>query len=655
MPAVEAVLTVLRHGLTFRSFTNDMLGYFYEEALVTPEMRREMGVFYTPRSLAERMLSRLPIEELEPNRRDVLDPTCGSASLLVAAYGRLQGLMPHQMKRDAAHRYFTRHLHGVDKDPFAAGVARLALFLRDLPEGDSWDIRQGDSLLSKTTDGLRPSIIVGNPPFRERLGARSQIATLFLQRSMDILEDGGLMAMVLPETFLVAHSGDQARRHLFENFDVMEILQLPEGEFRSGVATTVVVARKRVPPRPYAMLVERVAGTAAARTAFRTGGEASMSTVKQIEPGVEPASTALVASVDNAILSKLASHRRVGELVEVKNGIIVGRSARSSVGPERRSSQSRPWLAGTDGLQPFRVDNTAYQDRFIEYTEQLQWQREALRTYFETPGAKALVNANRAPTSPWRLKAAVDDEGYFPSQGLHCLIPRSAQVDLDAIVAVLNSMAVNLWVDTYNRTRWIREGMVETLPYPTLSTRSSAALHRLAASASEVMRSGADAANGATTMKGILGEIDEIVFAAFGLSRSEVTTVEQYFRPHRRPGLEAAATALVTSPSASAGERWALGGRVVEVDGDRGALKVYLDGLNDDQLIDIHPLPPRIPGWMLRPGVEFEATIPLAARLSGSLVDSDLADFRVREFGYCDQEELRVILADPKRLLKLYD
>jgi hypothetical protein len=167
------------------------------------------------------------------------------------------------------------------------------------------------------------------------------------------------------------------------------------------------------------------------------------------------------------------------------------------------------------------------------------------------------------------------------------------------------------------------------------------------------MNNADDPADRATEMARILGRIDAIVFDAFGLSANQVEKIQGYFRPHRRPGLTAG-TAVPELAQADLGERWALGGKVVEVDADRGALKVYLDGLNDDELILVQPLPAGTPGWMLRPGVEFEATIPLEARLSDSLPDSDLTDFRLREFGYCEQDELRQILADPKRLLKLY-
>ena len=55
----QVTFETLRKNVTFRSFTNEMLGYFYENAFVNEDLRRELGVYYTPRSIAKRILTRL--------------------------------------------------------------------------------------------------------------------------------------------------------------------------------------------------------------------------------------------------------------------------------------------------------------------------------------------------------------------------------------------------------------------------------------------------------------------------------------------------------------------------------------------------------------------------------------------------------------------
>ncbi len=141
---LEELLRNLRFNITFRSFTNEMLGYFYENAFVDHELRRQLGIYYTPQTLAKRILSRLPIEELHPADRVVFDGSSGSGNLLLAGYERLEGLLPVEWDRRRKHDYLVRRIRGVDVDPFAAEVAALSLFLLDMPAGEAWDVSAAD-------------------------------------------------------------------------------------------------------------------------------------------------------------------------------------------------------------------------------------------------------------------------------------------------------------------------------------------------------------------------------------------------------------------------------------------------------------------------------------------------------------------------------
>ena len=164
----QVTFEALRRNVTFRSFTNEMLGYFYENAFVDEKVRKELGIYYTPRSIARRILSRLPVEDIPPSDRVVFDGSSGSGNLLLAAFERIGDLVPRAWNRDQKHAYLVERVHGVDLDPFAAQVAGLSLFLMDLPAGDAWNVRAADFTSS---DSLRlprpPTILVGNPPFKE--------------------------------------------------------------------------------------------------------------------------------------------------------------------------------------------------------------------------------------------------------------------------------------------------------------------------------------------------------------------------------------------------------------------------------------------------------------------------------------------------------
>lgn len=136
----QLIFEELSGDLTFRSLTNEMLSHFYENAFVTPKIRKKLGIYYTPSEIASNMLNRLPIEDIPPEERFVLDGTCGSGNLLGAVYKRLESLLPTNQSSQKKYRYLRKHIWGIDEDDLASEITQLSLFLRSLPFGDSWKI-----------------------------------------------------------------------------------------------------------------------------------------------------------------------------------------------------------------------------------------------------------------------------------------------------------------------------------------------------------------------------------------------------------------------------------------------------------------------------------------------------------------------------------
>ena len=160
----QLAFETLRKDVTFRSFTNEMLGYFYENAFVDEELRRQLGVYYTPRSIAKRILARLPVEDIPPSDRVVFDGSSGSGNLLLAAFERVGDLLPREWSRGQRHEYLVQRIHGVDVDQFATQVAALSLFFIDLPAGDAWNVRAADFMSPESIRlPMPPTIVVGNP------------------------------------------------------------------------------------------------------------------------------------------------------------------------------------------------------------------------------------------------------------------------------------------------------------------------------------------------------------------------------------------------------------------------------------------------------------------------------------------------------------
>lgn len=663
--AAQVTFNALRRNVTFRSFTNEMLGYFYENAFVDEELRRELGVYYTPQSIAKRILTRLPIEDIPPSDRVVFDGSSGSGNLLLAAFERIADLLPGGWDRDRRHQYLVQRVHGMDVDPFATLVAGLSLFFIDLPARDTWNVKAADFLDSEVTTLPRtPTILVGNPPFREtrsQQGKREQRASLFLSKYLDMLGPGGLLGVVLPETFLENSSCRDARRRLFEECEILELWHLPEGIFpMSNVATVIVLATKLATKNGRYGPVRGEKVSVHEKKQFLNGDRPRFSyVIPSTRSWVKEGNSRFSASpLERSIWNSIRAPKRFQDVAWIRNGIIPGKGPRAThIDTYRRGTEWRPWLGSTRSLEPYALKSGKPQ--YVKYPGDLQWPRSDLAPVFASPNSKVLVNANRAPGNPWRIYAAIDGIGYFPSQGFNCVMPKDGSVSLEELVAILNSSMANAWVDSRNRRRWIGQDTLRSMPFPifTDSMRDSVIMRgrEIMALKQRVMAGSAQRHPEVNAIRELVLAIDETVCDAFEVDEKGRKMLRAYFAGHRRPGLEWHADRQPPDEAAttSMDRKWTVTGQVIHTDAEHDALTLWVRGYQDDQPFRI-PIPEAMPGWALRPEAAFEADIPWSSRDADELPVNDLTNFRPLDFSYAQTEELMELLENPGKLDDLY-
>ncbi len=191
-------------------------------ALLPEKIRAELGAYYTPPVLAERLLDLAASEGIDWSRARVLDPACGGGAFLVPvvarmlSHHRVQALSPLERIQ-----HVEGHVAGIELDPFAAWMTRAFLDLlafsmcREAGRFLRIPIESADALGVVLEDQRRFDLVVGNPPYgRVSLSARQRalferslyghanLYGVFLDAALRWRKPRGLVAFLTPTSFL---------------------------------------------------------------------------------------------------------------------------------------------------------------------------------------------------------------------------------------------------------------------------------------------------------------------------------------------------------------------------------------------------------------------------------------------------------------------
>lgn len=215
-------------------------------ALDTAELRKARGAFFTPEPIA-RYITDWAVRSTSDQ---VLEPSCGEASFLLAAVDRLAALRgPDQLDLQLA------ALDGVELHKASAAAARKLL----RQAGVDARIKVGDFFCVEPTGSY--DVVIGNPPFVRyqdfsgEARARSRAAALragvpltnlasswaaFAVHAALFLRPGGRMGLVLPAELLSVNYAAEVRRFLLGSFATVDLVMFSERVF-PGVLEEVVL------------------------------------------------------------------------------------------------------------------------------------------------------------------------------------------------------------------------------------------------------------------------------------------------------------------------------------------------------------------------------------------------------------------------------
>ena len=301
---VKEVVELLQVYQIRYNYRQQFLSDFFE-MLLTTGLKQESGQFFTPVPIARFIIKSLPLQEItsekieKGNKNDLLptiiDYAAGSGHFITESMEEVQtyidnldvhSLTPTTKRaikkwRGDQFDWAETYVYGIEKDYRLVKTAKVSCYLH----GDGLaKVIHGDGLgdfatstefkdLLKETDKTYPQdnkqfdVIVSNPPYsvsafkglmneeKSKLAfdlysrltdQSSEIECLFIERTKQLLKDGGVAGIILPSSIL-SNAGiySQTREILFKYFEVLGIAELGSNTFMATGTNTVTLFLRR--------------------------------------------------------------------------------------------------------------------------------------------------------------------------------------------------------------------------------------------------------------------------------------------------------------------------------------------------------------------------------------------------------------------------
>jgi len=301
---VKEVVELLQVYQIRYNYRQQFLSDFFE-LLLTTGLKQESGQFFTPVPIARFIIKSLPLQEItqskieDGNKYDLLptiiDYAAGSGHFITESMEEVQKYIdtldensynPTTKKsikkwKEDQFDWAGDYVYGIEKDYRLVKTAKVSCYLH----GDGLaKVIHGDGLsdfatstefkdLLKITDKTYPQdnkqfdVIISNPPYSvsafkglmnqekslkgfelySRLTDQSsEIECLFIERTKQLLKDGGVAGIILPSSIL-SNTGiyTQTREIILKYFDILAIAELGSNTFMATGTNTVTLFLKR--------------------------------------------------------------------------------------------------------------------------------------------------------------------------------------------------------------------------------------------------------------------------------------------------------------------------------------------------------------------------------------------------------------------------
>jgi hypothetical protein len=462
--------------LDFRNLSVEVLSQIWPTTLVDSETRKRLGIHRTSRTIVRYIVERIPFNRSGDDGRTIFEPCSGSAAFLIGMMNVLRqnlfGMTPSER-----HRYFIKHLSGIEKEPFGVEISRLALTLADFPNPDGWDITPADvfepGILSAHLQ--KAAVVLCNPPFENFTpGERLEYNPSSIKKPDEllrlILKDlpaDGVLGFVLPRIIIDGRGYAPIRRQLAERFATLEFTILPDRAFDADSEIALLVATEPIPHNTCFVANRKVADSADAWRSFELAHE--VSTDFKANLSVEEAERYLILPALPDVWSFLVNYPSLCDVADVHRGIEWNLPLKTKEGRETgnrsllvRHKPETGYEAGVAPQATFKV----FEEPPISYLSfHPEYQRgNAAQREWDRP--KVILKKSARSRGKWRMAAFPDSRGLTCYQTCTGVWPKSNLYDEVILSAVLNSPVANAFVATREGKTDITKETLQLIPVP---------------------------------------------------------------------------------------------------------------------------------------------------------------------------------------------
>ena len=193
--------------------------------------KKKEGIFFTPINIVELNLKLL--EKYFNNIESILETSCGSCVFI----------------SEIMKKYKDKNITGIEKNK------KIYESIKNLSE-DKLKIVNDDFLTYNFQNNF--DLILGNPPYFvikkkdidnyyfEYFNGRPNIYILFIIKSLQLLNNNGILSFVIPKNFLNCQYYNKTRKYIFENFLILDIVNCNDGFMETKQKTIIFIVQNKM-------------------------------------------------------------------------------------------------------------------------------------------------------------------------------------------------------------------------------------------------------------------------------------------------------------------------------------------------------------------------------------------------------------------------